>query len=134
MDFVVDANILFSLSKPSSATNKMVSDLSLKLFAPDFALEELYKYKEILSEKSGLDFDSIINSLKDKVEFINKSEYLGLIKKFKDKISDEKDLVYLALGSKLKLPVWSNDSHLKEQSEIDVLTTYEIVSLFGFET
>ena len=131
MKFVVDANILFSLAKPSSATNSIISSFSLKLIAPDFALIELHKYKEELSKKSGLDFNSAIKSLKEKVIFVDKSEYSELIKKFSSKISDEKDIVYLALASKLELPIWSNDKHLKEQSDIEVFTTAELIELFG---
>lgn len=131
MKFVVDANILFSLAKSSSAANSIISNFSLKLIAPDFALIELHKYKKELSKKSGLDFNSAINSLKEKVIFADKSEYSKLIKKFSSKISDEKDIVYLALASKLKLPIWSNDSHFKEQSEIEIFTTADLIELFN---
>lgn len=124
---------LFSISKPSSATNKIISELSPKLFAPKFALEELHKYRKALSEKSGREFNSIIKTLKNKVKFVNESEYSDLIEKFKTKISDDKDLVYLALASKLKIPIWSNDPHLKEQSEISVLNTPELISSFELE-
>ncbi len=129
MKFVVDANVLFALSKPSTTTNQLVSKFSLKLFAPDFALLELHKYKDELSKKSGLDFNSVINSFKEKVIFVEVSEYSGLIKNFKSKISDDNDLVYLALASKLNLPIWSNDKHLKEQSEIPVFTTSELIEV-----
>lgn len=133
MKLVVDANILFSLAKPSSVANKITTDLSLELFAPDFAIEELTKYKEVFSKKSGLEFKSAIKFLKERVVFVNKKEYSGLINKFLSKISDEKDLVYLALAFKLNLPVWSNDKHLKEQSEIPILSTSELISLVRSE-
>ena len=127
MRFVVDANILFSLAKPLTASNKLVSKFGLELVAPDFALIELYKHKEELVRKSGLDFNSIINSLKDKVVFVDKSEYSGLMKNFKSKISDISDIPYLALADKLNLPIWSLDPHLKEQMEIEIFTTAELI-------
>ena len=129
MKFVVDANILFALSKHSSVANSLFSKFSLKLFAPDFALVELHKYKEELSKKSGIDFNSVIKSLKEKVIFVDKSEYSKLIKESSSKISDPKDVVYLALASKLEIPIWSNDKHFKEQSSISTFTTEELINL-----
>ncbi|MBU3941768.1 MAG: hypothetical protein KKF74_02545 [Nanoarchaeota archaeon] len=131
MKFVVDANVLFALSKPSSVANSLFSKFSLKLFAPDFALIELHKYKGELSDKSGVDFNSVIKSIKEKVVFVDKSEYSGLIKEFSSKISDPKDVVYLALASRLNLPIWSNDKHFKEQSLISVFTTEELLELLS---
>lgn len=131
MKFVVDANILFALSKHSSVANSLFSKFSLRLFAPDFALIELYKHKEELSKKSGIDFNSAIKSLKEKAIFIEKSEYSKLIKDFSSKISDPKDIAYLALALKLNLPVWSNDKHFKEQSSISVFTTEDLIKLLS---
>lgn len=105
MKFVVDADILFSLAKSSKVANSITSNFSLKLIAPDFALIELHKYKEELSKKSNLDFNSAIKSIKEKVIFVDKSKHSELIKKFSSKISDEKDIIYLALASKLDLPI-----------------------------
>lgn len=133
MKFVADANILFALSKNSSVANSLVSKFSLKLFSPDFALIELRKHKNELSSKSGIDFNSAIKSLKDKVMFVDKSQYSKLIKEFSPKISDQDDVTYLALASKLNLPVWSNDKHLKEQSLILVFTTAELIELLSIK-
>ena len=134
MKFVVDANILFALSKFSSAASFLVSQFSIELVAPDFALDELYKYKKELVKKAGKDFNSIIKSLKDKVMFVDKSEYFKHIKELSSTISDAKDIVYLALASKLSLPIWSNDKHFKEQSLIKTLTTKELIELLIEET
>ena len=131
MKFVVDANILFALSRHSSVANSLFSNFSLKLFAPDFALIELHKYKEELSRKSEIDFNSAIKSLREKVIFIDKSEYSKLIKESSSKISDSKDVTYLALASKLNLPIWSNDKHFKEQSSISIFTTEELIKLLS---
>ena len=37
------------------------------------------------------------------------------------------DIDFLALALKLKLPVWSNDSHLKKQSKVIVYSTSELL-------
>ena len=57
------------------------------------------------------------------------SEY----KEFKDKADsispDPNDTQYFALALKLNCPIWSNDKKLKEQSEIKVLNTSELIEL-----
>ena len=132
MKFVVDANVLFALSKPGSASNCILSKHKLKLVAPDFALLELYKYKEILVNKSGIDdFDKIIESLKSKVVFVDNSEYKDLLKKAVSLLPDPDDAAYLALALRLFLPVWSNDKHLKQRSLIKVFTTAELIEFLS---
>ena len=113
MKIIADANVLFALSKPSSAANQILSRHKVKLISPDFALIELFKYKEELISKSGVDkFDLIIDSLKSKVVFVDNAEYKGKIRDLSSKISDPKDIAYLALALKLNLPIWSNDKDL----------------------
>jgi len=132
MKFVVDANVLFALAKPSSAANKIFSMYELKLIAPDFALMELFKYKdELMAKSEGDSFDNIISSLKSKVIFVDKSEYKELIKRALKLIPDEKDVAYLALALRLFLPLWSNDSHFKKQSQIEVFTTKELIEFLS---
>ena len=131
MKLVVDANILFSLSKETSSASEIVKRFNLKLFAPSFALEELSKYKDELEKKSKKDFKTIISSLKEKINFIEEPEYSGFLNEPKINISDPKDITYLALALKIKSPIWSNDNHLKEQSLITVFTTSEIIELLS---
>jgi predicted nucleic acid-binding protein len=129
MKLVVDANILFSLSKESSSASLISQKFNLKLFAPKFALLELSKYQEELSKKSKKDFTSIICGLKQKISFIDESEYSEFLSDSKIKVSDPKDITYLALALKIKSPIWSNDQHLKQQSSITVFTTSELVEI-----
>ena len=41
-------------------------------------------------------------------------------------LSDPDDKQYLALSLDLKMPIWSNDSHLKKQSIVKVFNTDEL--------
>ena len=131
MKLVVDANILFSLSKESSSAYLILQKFNFKLSAPKFALLELSKYKEELIKKSKKDFDLIISDLKEKVNFIEESEYSEFLSEPQIKISDPKNITYLALALKLKSPIWSNDPHLKQQSFIVVFTTSELIEILG---
>lgn len=130
MKLVVDANILFSLAKGSSTASEISRLAKLQLFSSNFALQELFKYKEDLIKKSEFNsFESIISDLKQKVKFINESEYSEFLAKKEIKVSDPKDITYLALSLKLNCPVWSNDPHLKEQKLVPVFTTSELIEL-----
>ncbi|MEK6860226.1 MAG: PIN domain-containing protein [Nanoarchaeota archaeon] len=131
MKIVVDANILFSLSKESSSASSISQRFNLKLFAPKFALLELTKYKEELIKKSKRDFESIISDLKQRVSFIDESEYSKFLSEPRIKVSDPKDITYLALALKINSPIWSNDPHLKQQSSITVFTTEELIEILG---
>lgn len=128
MKFIVDANVVFALSKSSSVANNILSKYELKLLSPEFALVELYKYKSDLIKKSGIgSFSKIIESLKTKVTFIVNDEYDAFFKKVLLLIPDLKDSPYLALAFKFNCPIWSNDLHLKKQSVIPVFTTKELI-------
>ncbi|MBU1252284.1 MAG: hypothetical protein KJ905_02790 [Nanoarchaeota archaeon] len=131
MKLVVDANILFALANPSSSASSLVSALTLKLFSPDFALEEIGKYKKEISEKSGVEFKSVVKFFRENIIFVNASEYSSLMNNLSREISDTKDLPYLALAVKLNLSIWSNDKHFKEQKLIPVFTTAELVELIS---
>ncbi len=130
MKFIADANVLFSLAKPDSVTSDIVKTRKVTLLAPDFAIIELHKYKEDLLTISGeKNFASVIESLKKKVVFVDYSEYKDKMNESSLKISDQKDVTYLALAVKLNIPIWSNDKQLKEQSIVDVFTTKEVIEL-----
>lgn len=130
MRFIADANILFSLTNSKSVASHLVEKLSFKLIAPNYALDELLKYKEELIKKSGINnFEKIIKLLNEKIIFIDISE--KEMKSFYSNISDKKDIIYLFLANKYNIPIWSNDKHLKEQKEIDVFTTKELIEIFG---
>ncbi len=131
MKLIVDANILFALAKKESQTAKLVDRCNLKLFSIDYALAELMKYKEEWVKKSGRDIDEIMQALEEKIEFIPVKDCRIEIQECEKMISDANDVVYLALARKLRIPIWSNDPHLKEQSLIPVITTAELIDLLA---
>ncbi len=126
MKFVSDANILFSLAKPLTAASQLVSMHNLKLFAPSFAFGELAKYRKVIELKTGLSFKEVSSSLKKYVSFINEKEFFDLFNKFKVFI-DPKDVPYLALALSMRIPIWSNDPHIKQQSIVEVFTTEDLI-------
>ena len=77
MDLVVDANILFAALIKESTTRKILFLKYLHLFAPDFLLEEVSKYKEEILTKTGKSeekFLKILHALRNRLHFIAKED------------------------------------------------------------
>ncbi len=131
MKFVVDTNVLFTFFWKNSFTKGLLVDQDLEFFAPEFALEEINKYSNEILEKTNISlekFKELRTDLAIFVEFIPLEEYkqflpeaLSLIPIYPD------DADFLALALKLKLPIWSNDPHLKRQSKVKVYFTSELL-------
>ncbi len=130
MKLIVDANILFSLINPQSFTSRLIENRELELFSPEYALDELSKHKgEIISKTKISSFKEAIIRLKKVVTFIKIEDFSNNLSQVQHLIRDEKDIIYLALAKHLNLPIWSNDTDLKEQSVVPVFTTSEIIEL-----
>ena len=132
MLLVADMNILFSFFKKHTFTRKLLSNPNLELYSSIYALDELNKYSQELISKSKINtgtFELYKKVLSWFIKFMPVSEY----KEFKDKADsispDPNDTQYFALALKLNCPIWSNDKKLKEQSEIKVLNTSELIEL-----
>ncbi|MFT4310028.1 MAG: PIN domain-containing protein [Candidatus Woesearchaeota archaeon] len=130
MKLVADANILFSLVKKGSSTQYLVDNFNLQLISVDFVLDELYNHKIELLKKSKLNsFDDVKKILDHYVIFVDAKSIKKELKEVAKLISDENDIIYLALAKKYDLVVWSNDNHFKKQSLIKILTTADLVKL-----
>jgi predicted nucleic acid-binding protein len=131
MKLVVDTNIIFSLFKSDSFTRKLIKENNLQLFAPEEIIEELIKYSDEICKKAKIEKNKFLEDLallNKIIEF--KKPLKSSLELAKDHISDKADEIFLALAIELKIPLWSNDSHLKEQSRIKVFTTTELASFF----
>lgn len=133
MKIVVDTNILFSYFKKESFTRRLLSNPFFELISPEFSLSELKKYSAIIIRKCGLsvkEFEKEINQLKKEIQFISTKKYLYLLDEAKKISPDINDSEFFALCLKEKAILWSNDSLLKNQKRILVLSTEEIVRNF----
>ena len=132
MELVADANIVMSaLISFSGKTAEMIFSDKLKLYAPEFLLEEVNKYKGEISEKSGLSFDELnvlLVLISLNIEFVPFSEFGEFEKQASEICPDPNDVEYFALALKLGCFLWSNDRKLK-QDLIKVLNTSELLSI-----
>jgi predicted nucleic acid-binding protein len=102
----------------------------LKLFSPEFALEEINVYKNDIIRKTGItskEFSKIRTDLAIAVEFIPVEKYTGFLKDAINISPDPNDIDFLALAIKLNVKLWSNDSNLKNQRKVQVYSTSDLL-------
>lgn len=135
MKLVVDTNILVSFFR-SNPVNFIISSsnsFKLELFIPEQVKEELLKkqsdvlkYAKINSEEFNKKFSELegLFNIEPKDSF--KEFELGA----KTLSPHDKDIPIFALALKLNCPIWSNEPGFKEQSEIKVFSTKDMIELF----
>ncbi len=130
MDLVIDANVLFSALISKADTHDLLFSDDICLFAPEFLLTELEKYREeilIKSKLSTADLDLAIATMTSRIRLLPFEEFQHFIKKASAASPDEKDTEYFAVALKLHCPIWSNDKKLKSQKEVKVMSTNELL-------
>ncbi len=145
MKFVADTNILFTFFWRDSLLKKILEKKKVQLISPEYALNEIYKYKEEIRKKARLsevEFNKIFAELQKSIIFIPVSEYkdkmkdLATLVKTSALTEDEKedilsDIDFLALSLKFNSILWSNDTLLKKQKRIPIVTTRDIIDLLA---
>jgi len=133
MRVVVNTNILFSFFNKKSKAREYATLPSLELYAPSFALEELGEHKEEIMEKfslSTMQFSLIVKFLHTVVNFVKNEEYASFLSEAKEVSPDPDDIDLFALSFKLHCILWSNDTALKKQSRITVISTKDLVEQY----
>ena len=103
----------------------------IRLFAPEFLLDELLKHQDEISGKtkrSREELASIFETLKEKINFVPMKEFESFLEKAIQISPDPGDVPYLALALQFKIPIWSNDRDLKEkQRYVQVYSTRDLL-------
>ena len=76
---------------------------------------------------SQADFDFLFDFLTAPIKVIPKEEYVSCLNRALEIAPHEEDAPYLALAMHLNIPIWSNDSGIKNQTIIKVLSTNELI-------
>ena len=130
MKLIVDTNILFCYFWRYSITRNILMSQDMELYAPEFALEEINKYKADIIKKNNLtkeEFEQTKFDLAIAVTFIPLEDYAQLLKNAIKISPDPNDIDFFALAIKLKTNIWSNDAQLKNQNKITILSTTELI-------
>jgi predicted nucleic acid-binding protein len=136
MNLVADANTIFASLIKNSKTAELLLNKNLKIYIPEFFLQELIKYSELIAKKTDRDledfykfFDILIAILTP----IPNSETEEFLRRAIQISPDIKDIDYFALALKLNCPIWSNDKKLKEQNTIKIYSTSDLVEFLNSE-
>ncbi|MDO8517298.1 MAG: PIN domain-containing protein [Nanoarchaeota archaeon] len=131
MKLVLDNNIFFSLMNPDSVASYISSTIDIEFFAPEYIKQELEEHKEECLFKSKLsehEFEIRQTEVESRIKFFKESGYDGELIKAITNLSDPKDSPYLALALSIDASIWSNDTHLINQS---LVNTYKTEDLFN---
>ena len=132
MELVIDANILFSALIKNSLTAELVFNDEIKLYSPEFIIEEFLKYEDEILEKTSRtreNFVMTMHMLKDIISVVPQEEYSALIVQGKEISPDPNDVLYFALALKLNCAIWSNDTRLKMQDKVKVYSSSEVMKM-----
>ena len=130
MELIIDANILFSALIRNSLTAELLFEPTLKLYAPEFLIEEFLKYDELIlkkMDKSKEKYIEILHCLNDIINFIPEEEFSEFLDEAQMISPDIRDIAYISLALKLKCDIWSNDKKLKEQNKIKIYSTEDLL-------
>lgn len=134
MDLVIDANVLFAMLIKEGGTIEIAVKEEVRLFAPQFILEEFRKHEEEIlakTKRTAVEFNEICANMKELITVIPSEEFTHFLTEAEKISPDPDDSQYFALALKLNCAIWSNDKKLKEQSKIKVYTTEELLKMFS---
>lgn len=132
MNAVVDTNVLFNFFWRDSFIRKILISPGNKFYSPELAVKELEKYSPLIISKTGISKKEFSNILKDLISFVKivpKRNYKKFIEFALGISPDKDDSEFLALCLKLNLPLWSNDRKLKNQDNVIVLDTEDLIDM-----
>ena len=139
MKYVVDANIILSGLISDSMTRRLLVELEDDLLTPAYVHDEIGKYTEMVSEKSGLpptEVEELIEMLFKRIDVVSRPVVLESLQEaariMRD--TDPDDAVYLAAALERDAQLWSDDGDYEKQDVVPVATTGDIVERFEQQT
>jgi len=132
MKLIVDTNILFSFFWKKSVTRKLLVTSNFELVSPITALKELKRYSEEIMRKTTItkkEFGLELSNLQKIISFIDRKNYSNFVKEAEKISPDKADADFFALCLKYSCFLWSNDSLLKNQNKVKVLSTEDLTEI-----
>jgi len=136
---IVDANVLFSFFKSSSERRRLIEELpnlGCKLISPKFAFRELLDNKDRIKKFGKINelaFIFLFSLLELKIESFPEStykEFLSDANKISPHPGSTKDDPYFALSLLFnKCPIWSDEEAFKQQSEVKIFSTENLLKM-----
>ena len=135
MELVVDANVLLASFLKEGTTRALLLDTRLKLYAPEHLISEISRHLEetaTLRNRIGLSAEEILGLfrlLTNHIQTVPKESYKKQMSEALNLAPHEEDAPYLAVALLLNIPIWSSDRGLREQNEVQVYSTPQIIAL-----
>ena len=132
MRLVVDTNRLIAALIKNGASRSILKNTEYNFFTPEFALEEIWKYKSLIQKKAGIseqEFSVFLFLLSYKVKFISSEEYtkqMPLAVSIMGHI-DKKDVPFIAVALALNASIWSDDEHFVKQNKVKIFKTEDLL-------
>jgi len=130
----IDTNIIIAALITNGQTRRILTNFSINFIFPDYGLEEIYKYKEEIKQKSGMD-EKEFNILLLRILRYIKLIPFDMIMPYKNESDNlmkdihKDDSVFIATALAFNCPVWSDDNHFKKQNRVKLLTTKDMLRL-----
>lgn len=133
MKLVCDTNVVFSALIAGGKTRELILSSQTDLYAPEFFFTELDSHRDEIEEKSRLSEDQLrlLRSILFKdTDVVPREEFEDHLERADELIgkTDPDDVPFLALALYLDADVWSDDTDFKEQDEVTVWKTHELVN------
>ena len=132
MQLVADTNVVVAALLRKGDTRSLLFSKKVELFSPDRIGIEILNHKEEFMKKASMSesqFQQALELLLGELSIIPVEEYSSLKQKALSLCpkGHENDWPFLALSLKLSCSLWSNDSALKNQPEVKVYSTAELL-------
>jgi predicted nucleic acid-binding protein len=137
MELVVDANIIVAGFMKAAVTRELLLDERLTLSLPEYGLSEARKvlctpaFRKRLGGLTAAQVNEIIDVLTTRMRIIPAADYIRLLPRARILAAHAHDAPYLALALHLQIGLWSNDGGFREQSEVVIITTRELIKLLS---
>jgi predicted nucleic acid-binding protein len=135
---VVDANTIFSALLSKGRTFEVFVSNSLlrrvDFIAPEFLFLEIGKHFDEILERSKLSSEElprVFGFIKEEIEFVPFDEFIRYATEAETLAPHAKDIQYFALALAYDAAIWSNEKAFKDQSEVKIYSTAELLALIS---
>ena len=133
LKLIVDANIIFSALIKEGITAELLVDSRLELYSPLYVLDEIAEHKDLILRKTERqDITLIFDHLCAIINTVPRHNYESKMRHASGLSPDPDDTEYLALALLLDIPLWSNDTALMRQTDVEIVSTNELIALLRY--
>src|SRR3989338_9191005 len=134
MKIVVDANIIIAAIIRDGKCREILTNSNFEFLSPDFVLEEIWKYKDYILERSSIsenDFLFLIGTIFNNITLVAHEDYANKIKEAERIMkNDIRDVPFAACYLALNCNgIWTNDSDYQGIKELELFSTKDLIDL-----